>query len=440
MINLSRLSLDRTPPLWVPLQFMAVAPLFGVLFAGVMILLGPQVLVSRWMPGMIGAAHLLVLGYVAIVMFGAMQQMLPVVAGSPVPRGAITSRLSFMLLTLGTPLLGIGLVLHRPFWIAVGGVLVLGSLGLFTLTALIALARSQARGPTTQAMTLAVIALLVTAALGGWLAGGHLGLGWPLPRHMTDLHLAWGLLGWVALLVAGAAYQVVPMFQMTPEYPALPARLHAPLVFAILAVLTLTVLLPVPAAAAKVINMTGSGMLAALMAGFAGITLWLQSRRRRRNADVTVRFWHIGMVSLLAAVLVWVVIQLLPGRGLWGIWALVLAWLFVAGFAVSVINGMLYKIVPFLVWLHLNQTRMRSSNFAMRVPNMHEVIPLGLTRLQLRLHLAALVAGLTALAWPGLLIPAMLLFAASNGLLSWNLFTGIRCYRASLNASRTTTG
>ena len=37
--------------------------------------------------------------------------------------------------------------------------------------------------------------------------------------EVTDLHAGWALIGWVGLLVAAVAWQVVPMFSITAPYP-----------------------------------------------------------------------------------------------------------------------------------------------------------------------------------------------------------------------------
>lgn len=426
MIQLARLSLDRTPPLWVPLQFMATAPLFAVAFAALLALEGPDALLSRWTPAMLAATHLLVLGYITMVMFGAMQQLLPVVAGSSVPRERLTSRLIHLGLALGTPLLAAGLAWSAPLPLATGGLVVWGAMILFLVTASISLWRSPARGPTHTALWLAVAALAVTILLGAWLALGHLP-GWPLPRSMTQLHLAWGLAGWIAVLIAGVAYQVVPMFQMTPEYPARFARFHAPGVFALLVLLTAGGL--VPGAPGTFLQALAAAGLVAALSGFALVTLRLQARRRRRNADVSVIFWRTGLLALPVALGLWALSILPFPPEIRGPMALIPAWLFLGGFTLSIINGMLYKIVPFLVWLHLNNRRMQSGQWDAPVPNMHQVIPIRHTRLQWWLHLIALAAGTAALLWPPLLYPALLAFALSNGLLSANLWQGIGVFR-----------
>ena len=74
---------------------------------------------------------------------------------------------------------------------------------------------------TARAMRLAALMLAATVLLGLILLSNH-AFGWWLQARETlaDLHLTWGLLGWVGILIVGVAYQVVPMFQLTPAYPA----------------------------------------------------------------------------------------------------------------------------------------------------------------------------------------------------------------------------
>jgi hypothetical protein len=100
---------------------------------------------------------------------------------------------------------------------------------LFLLAAGLALTRARGAPHTVRAMRLAVGSLLLTVSLGLALTGAL--NGW-LPiiqlNVWVDAHLAWGLLGWVGLLLIGVAYQVVPMFHVTPSYPRWVLRWLAP--------------------------------------------------------------------------------------------------------------------------------------------------------------------------------------------------------------------
>lgn len=59
-----------------------------------------------------------------------------------------------------------------------------------------------------------------TLVLGVVLALG-LAQGWPLPlNELTNLHASFGLAAWATVLLVALSYVVVPMFQLTPPYPA----------------------------------------------------------------------------------------------------------------------------------------------------------------------------------------------------------------------------
>jgi len=90
----------------------------------------------------------------------------------------------------------------------------------------------------------------------------------------------------------------------------------------------------------------------------------------------------------------------------------------------SVIMGMLYKIMPFLNWLHLQ----RLGGIALPPPNMKQMIPERAMRAQMRLHFAALVLLLAAVLMPALALPAGLAFSASCLWLEWNLIGAARVY------------
>ena len=106
--------------------------------------------------------------------------------------------------------------------------------------------------------------------------------------------------------------------------------------------------------------------------------------------------------------------------------------LLILGFVYSVINGMLYKIVPFLIWYHL-QERMVGSG--MKAPNVKEVIADRAASKQIFLHLAGLILLLAAAIWPTLFArAAAVVFGLSSAALAWNLYQAMRVYRRGLVA------
>lgn len=417
----SGLSLDQAPPISVPLRFFLTAPLFAVAAALAALWQGAALYDSRWSPAMLGITHLLTLGYMGLVMMGALLQMLPVVAGTPVRQPLRVASLVHGLATAGIALLAAGLMftlpqLLHPAMLALGLVL-----PAFAVLVLVTLRGAQPHNHTAQAMRLAVLMFAAAVLLGLVLLSNH-AFGWWLHARqtLTDLHLAWGLLGWVGILIAGVSYQVVPMFLLTSPYPPRLTRWLAPLLFALL-------LLFIFAAWSSTLRGLLGVALAVGFAVFALVTLWLQRERRRKLPDVSLNFWRVGHASLLAAIMLWCAAQMSPALGDRPGVDIALGVLTIVGFAMSLINGMLYKILPFLVWFHLQGRRGAGG---IKVPNVREVLPEARTRPQMRLHFLALAALLAAVVFPGIFaVPAALLFAASNLWLWWNIVSASRGYR-----------
>jgi len=156
---------------------------------------------------------------------------------------------------------------------------------------------------------------------------------------------------------------------------------------------------------------------------FAVATLRLQIRRRRKLSDVTLDTWRLGMASLIACVAIWLAAQFWPAWADSDAYPMLLGVLFIGGFAVSVVSGMLYKIVPFLAWFHLqSQLQARAGT----IPTMKDMIAERWMRWQFRLHLAACALLLAAVLWPRLSMAAGGVLALSAVLLGVNLLSGVR--------------
>jgi hypothetical protein len=189
---------------------------------------------------------------------------------------------------------------------------------------------------------------------------------------LTDLHLSWGLIGWIGVLVMAIAWQVVPLFQITPPYPAWLRRSTVP------AILLLLVAKSALAGAGQgtalqYIGMVPDMIIAGYLLCFAIATLLLQSKARRKIKDSHRNFWRLAMVNLAAAVMVWVVAEVTGNP----VYDLLAAVIFLLGFVMAVVIGMLLKIFSFLVWLHLqtlNDSLKMKGEKEFNIPKMKTVI------------------------------------------------------------------
>ena len=390
-MRMSGLTLDSLPPIHIPFRFFLTAPWFGILAAMVLLFSGPELWTSHWNPALIGLTHLFTLGFMTMIMLGALFQLLPVLSGVRIPGGSRLAGTVHLLLVAGILCLSAGFALQVYFLLGIAVVLLTVALVGFTVAIGSKLVTSIAGGDSIQAMRLAVAALLVTIGLGGYRALAYL---YPLEStlNLTMLHVSWALLGWVLILIMGISFQVIPMFQVTPDYPSWLTR-FIPLV--IFTGLLLLALVQAPLAITGLVIIMGVAVLI-----YAGFSLRVLQHRKRRLMDVSVRFWQLGLSCLILAVLLFWLIFLLPGvagaamppaRGL-----LLVGVLMIPGFACSIMMGMLQKIVPFLAFLHLQRSCSTNIRAIRSLPNMHGFISPARSLWLLRIHAVAIAAMLGA--------------------------------------------
>jgi len=420
----AKLILSQSPPLWVPLRFFVTAPLFAIAAAITTLLYDPMLLSSRWSAPVLASTHLLVIGFMAMVMTGALIQVVSVLLGGTIQDIRRKSVLVHASLTLGTVALAVGFVSANTWFMRGAVVLLATSFCLFAWIISSGIASRTARSDAGIGIGLAMLSLMITILLGLWLASGYGWDGIQLERRLTDIHLTWGLLGWVGILCMTVAYEVVPMFQLTPVYPEQLTRWLAPVHILALLLWSGWILMP-----ESVLPLLGGTVMAATITIFASVTLWLQQRRKKKQPDTVVWFWRCGMLNIIVAACLWLIAQISGDILLQPGWQMFIGTVVILGFAISLINGMLYKIVPFLIWLHLSISVTELKLSRRLVPNIKKMIPDTRVRPQFWMHLLSLFLFLAAAYRPDwFLTLAALVFTTSNILLLRNIYLALQLY------------
>lgn len=369
------LSYDAAPSFATPLRFFLTGPVFGIA-AGVVLILMPEILESRWTPGALAITHLLTVGFMLMIMVGATFQILPVVIGTSLPRSGPLAVVVHACLLAGTISLSWGLGSTSPDILLVAVVL----LGAGSTLFLAAAAYGMWYAPVTQAsqrdMRLALLSQVVAITLGLALAM-VLARDTPLPLlPMLKLHVGWAWLGGAGILLAATSWVVVPMFQITPAYPATMTRYWAITTCAALVLWSGGILFDLAIVESLLIS-----ILIVLAASYVITTLRLQQRSRRSNPDATHRMFQFGMLNIGAGIVCVLAAQYLESPLL----PVLAGILVIYGGFVSVMMGMLYKIVPFLAWLHLVQD-------GIKAPNMRKLQPDAPVRWHTRSHMVVVAA------------------------------------------------
>jgi len=390
------LHLDQAPPLSVPVSFFATAPI-AVFAAGVLLLVeGILALISNWLAQTLALTHLGTLGFLVMVMMGALYQLTPVVAGSRV-RGVRVAHAVHALLVVGLAGLATGLLTYSPRVTFVSLAVLLLALLLFLPPVFLALARAPTRSETVTGMRMAIVSLVLVGFLGLWMAHGHSGMRFPGPRPLwIQVHLSVGFLGWVGCLISAVSWQVLPMFYLVP--PQGGGSKRATLLLIAVGVLLPVLVLFLDLAGAIPEGWPAPKRLAAAGALPAALAVWViqpvlslrgLSRRRRRRVDGSVLFWQAGLTAACLTAVAAVVAHLLPHPR----WVLLLGWIAIWGWAGMIVHGMLTRIVPFLVWFH----RFSPLVGVAPVPSLRGLLPDRWTRRGFALHGASALAGIAAI-------------------------------------------
>lgn len=413
MFQQNGLSLDQAPPITVVLRFFFGASLFGML-AGAVILFCQNSIFDASSAAAITLAHILTLGVMTSFMLGALFQMLPVIAGVVIDAPVQKSwwiQIPFILGTLSLLLAFNMPQYHHLYWLAS---LLLGT-SLLSISAIMLknLGGVGYHTPSSKGMMLALIsfvlilllALYLTLTLSGLLEGVYY-------AQAKEAHYSFGLFGWIALLIISISFQVIEMFYVTPAYPKWMTKYLAISILVLL--LTKAALAVTAAAFTQMIDTT----IAILFISFAAATLYRLAQRKRPLADATIWFWRMGMSSLIAAMLFWLITLVIFNSGINAV-----SYIAFVSFALSVVFAMFYKIVPFLTWFHLNAQGYYNA------PMMHEVIHPKTAKKHFWIHLAAIAALLLSLFVEKLIFIAGVLTILSFGWVAYQIIHAHLLYR-----------
>ncbi|MDO9056971.1 MAG: hypothetical protein Q7U69_10540 [Sulfuricurvum sp.] len=409
------LSLDQAPPISVVLRFFFTVPVFGILLT-LIVFFNPHDVLTPTHPLSLAAIHVMFLGIITMSMFGALFQMQSVLGGRPIPSVLGNAFLIHLFLVIGVLSLSGAFVLGTPELFIIASVFLGGSI-LYVATLILPLLFVGTPHDTLRGMRLALIALSLTAILGIVMASEYANLSFSaFHAVIRSVHYSLGLVGWIAILIIAVAFQVVEMFYVSTPYSPWCKR-NAFRVIAVslfLKIIWLFTALPYVWVFDLVIG--------ALLIGFVTTTAKRLKMRKRRVSDVSIWFWSSGIILLSLAVVAHMV-SLSNGYPQSQSISLIAFGLF----ALAVILGMMGKIVPFLVWFHLN-----SAGY-MDTPLMSNIIPQSRAKGVFTLFILTSFTSIVGVFYIEFFALSALIGAAMFTLLLINLIKAYKLYRYTLS-------
>ncbi len=406
-MDFNGLSIDQAPPISAPLRFFLTAPLFAI-FAGFLIFFSDaSALMSRYSLESIVVTHAITIGFFGFIMLGALTQMLPVLAGAKIPKVKFATTYSHLLLSFGALFMFFGLLQNNALFTSIAFV-ALGS-GFMMILIPIAFAIKGVSNftATVKSMANSIAFAFLIVFMGLFLLYSYIsGNMSELHTTIANIHSVLAIFGFAGILIIGVSFQVLPMFYVAPKFKSFCKRR---VIWLIPAGLLLW-------AALNIFDDTY-----ALLAKFwitlffwaFATTVWKKlSARRRPISDVTVWYWRSASIFLTLGAFLWIFDEYFKHE-----YIVMVAILIGGGFIMSIMTGMLYKIVPFLVWFHLNAMGYMS------IPTMNEMINKKLAALQFILFIASLIGFVFAFYMPLLLEISAVCFILSMAILEYNIIS-----------------
>jgi hypothetical protein len=333
----------------LPLAFI-VTGLCALLAVALWLMVQPEILATyHYSPAAVALTHLFVLGWLCSVVMGAMYQLVPV---------ALETKLYSERLVLPQWLLhvtgfaGMVLAFHawNMKWVGWCGSIFVSGLCLFIYNIIRTLLRIPKWNVVALSVTSALAWILLTVTAGLLITAaktGHAGFMFhfnPLGVMHTHAHL--GVVGFFTILIVGVSYKLIPMFTLSAIQKSSRAKASILLLNIGLAGLLFSILLQ------SILKPAFAGVVIVALAIYGREMIAILRARKRRALDWGIRYFLTAIsllapLSVLALVLSWPRLALNPFTGqlenLYGYLGL----MGVVSFAVI---GMLYKIIPFLVW------------------------------------------------------------------------------------------
>ncbi|NUS68869.1 MAG: hypothetical protein HOQ41_10995, partial [Ensifer adhaerens] len=341
------------------MSYFAAALIFLVLGETMMVLGFGYPVLALEAPETLALVHVVVLGWLSLLMTGALLQFVPVLVGQPLSLPSVAlPALLFLIVGIATLTLGfVGLsgAIDVPVTLLPLGA-AFSIVGFSVLGFSFAVTLWHARPLPLPARFVAVglAALFGTMLLGGVYAGVLSGLidaagAIDLTVDGLSLHASLGLCGWLSFTTMGVSYRLLTMFMLSPDKERTSSRVVFMLgafCLGVLAAAVPVILVGTVGRSPLFLLAVGSGV--AVVAIYVGDILRIYRERRRKAIELNSRASIGAFVSLIAAAALFVAL-LSAGRLDEAIGAVI--YLATFGWLTGMGLAQLYKIVPFMTWL-----------------------------------------------------------------------------------------
>jgi len=335
---MNSISQDFAPPFKLIAPFFIIGSLFYI-FASLYLFSFDVHDLSFSNPHVIAYAHLFLLGFVMMIIFGAMAQLVPVV----LEVGHFGVELFYAiwpLLLIGSVLMIFGF-LYSPALLPYGGVVVLTSMMIFVGEIFLTIVKVKKLTLVMSSVLISNTFLFFGIIFGLLMALSYAGTISVDISSLLKAHVYSVLGGYIAITIMGLSIVLVPMFTLSHSFSLRPLEISV-WVMSIAVVLAIVSSLFHIEFLSYIADIMAIG---AMLSYFKLIYIIYKTRPRKENDVYAISLIYSYASMLLAIALI--VIYFISSSERFLIASM---WMLFSGFFAFLITGHLYKIIPFLVW------------------------------------------------------------------------------------------
>ncbi|MDP2301026.1 MAG: hypothetical protein Q8N03_01215 [Ignavibacteria bacterium] len=336
------------PPFRIVAKYFVAAIISFVVLNLLLLLNYSSISGHHFQPKILSINHIATLGWITMIIFGAMFQLVPVVLETKLFSEKL-AEIQFWIYLPGV----IGFV--YCFWVFDTGfnmtffaTLLNLAMFIFSFNIILTMKSVKSWNVTGWFLAAAIFYLIVTA-IAGLLLAINLWTPYIKLSHLQylNLHAHIAFIGWISMVIMGVSFKLIPMFTLSHGY----SLTHAKLAFWMINIGLFGI------AATMLFEKTTNLYYTFILLVVLGIIFFLLQihiifkNRIRKKFDIGIKFssaayFMLGLTTVLGTFIAFVDYESIINL------TLVYGYMIIFGYISMLIVGQMYKIVPFLVWYH----------------------------------------------------------------------------------------
>lgn len=408
MSQLNSVTSAYAPPFKIVAKYFIAAIFSFILLTGLLLLFYKDISGFHFQPKILAITHIATLGWITMIIFGALFQLIPVVLEVKLYSEKL-AEMQFWIFLSGVSGLVYSFLNFSDREIMIASAILLNIAIFIFAFNIIATMKNVKKWNITGYYLASSIFFLIVTAIAGLLLAINLAYPYIKTNHLNylNLHVHVAFIGWVTMVIMGVSFKLIPMFTLSHGYSLKTGKAA----FWLINISLLGISTVMHYDNTTILFYIFSVLIVVGIYFFLFQMLFIFKKRIRKKFDIGIKYsatayLMLGLTTILGGVLTVVDYENIKNL------TLIYGYIIIFGYVSLLIVGQMYKIVPFLVWYHKYSSKVGLE----KVPMLKDMFNDKFAHIQYYLMLTAVFAALFSFALNtdiGILISFIIMFLSS---------------------------